>query len=370
MSVSVLILVEHADGKLKQAVFELFTVARQLAQPLGAEIHALALGAGATAAAAKLGDWGAHTIHTAETCFERYAPMRYVRAVSELAQRQQAAVILMNSGALARDIAGRVAMRLSGTLASDCVELNISDGKLQLVRPILAGCVRIEAELNCARLGFQPFLPGKKTEFSSALSINGTGSLVATLRPNAFSIAKPSAAAPSIIAPLAFDDAPEDLRAVVTEFVRTDSARLALPDAAIIVAGGRALGSAKNFKLIFELADALNATPGASRAAVDAGYAPHSMQVGQTGQTVNPSLYIACGISGAIQHLAGMRTSKYIVAINRDPRAEIFKLADYGIVGDLFQTLPILTEEFKQALKISNRSPRRHKDTKMNRFEK
>jgi electron transfer flavoprotein alpha subunit len=179
----------------------------------------------------------------------------------------------------------------------------------------------------------------------------GSGPLVASLRPNAFTTQKPDAPGAGAVVQLAVEQAPEDLRAVVLEAARSESTRPELTEAAIVVSGGRSIGSAQGFKIIYDLADALGAAPGASRAAVDAGYAPHSMQVGQTGKTVNPVLYIACGVSGAIQHLAGMRTSKYIVAINKDPNAPIFKLADYAIVGDMFEVVPALTEEFKKVLK-------------------
>ena len=326
MANNILVVVEHADGKPKKVSAELFTVARNLAAQLGGQVHAIVLGSGAANAAGALAALGAENIYVAEAGLERYAPLLWVRAIVEAANAQAPAVILMSAGSLARDIAGRISARLGGALASDCVELQGSGGKLQLTRPVYAGRARISAEAVASPL-------------------------VATLRPNAFSsqaAAKPGA---GTVVPLNIAAAPEDLRAVVLEVVKTASARPELTEAQIIVSGGRSLGSAENFKFIYDLADALGAAPGASRAAVDAGYAPHSMQVGQTGKTVNPVLYIACGISGAIQHLAGMRTSKYIVAINKDANAPILKIADYAIVGDLFQVLPALTEEFKRVLK-------------------
>lgn len=317
----ILVIAEHSDGKPRKAVFELLTAARTL----GGEVHALAVGPGAALAAGELAAWGAQTVHTCEAGFERYAPLRWVRAVTTLAGQLRPAAILFSANSLSRDIAGRVSARLGGALASDCVSLTSSSGKFQVVRPILAGRARIDAEANATPL-------------------------VATLRPNAFNTEKPVAPAAGTVLPLFVDQAPEDLRALVTEFVKTGGTRPELAEASIIVAGGRSLNSPENFKLLYELADVLGAAVGASRAAVDAGYVPHSTQVGQTGKTVNPALYIACGISGAIQHLAGMRTSKYIVAINRDANAPIFRLADYGIVGDLFQVLPALTEEFRRVM--------------------
>lgn len=325
MENSILIIAEHMNGKPKKSVFELLTVARSLSQDHGGEIHAVAIGPGATATAPELGAWGAHVVHTAEAPGP-YASLRWIRIIADLATALKASVILMSTGSLSRDIAGRIAARLNGSLASDCLDLKFSNGMTQLTRPIYAGRALITA------------------------TVKPTSTLIATLRPNAISAQMPGGAITSSVLPLMDNADPDDLRSVVIELAQSTGTRTELTEAAIIVAGGRSLGSAENFRLIYELADALGAAPGASRAAVDAGYAPHSMQVGQTGKTVNPVLYIACGISGAIQHLAGMRTSKYIVAINKDPNAPIFKIADYGIVGDHFQVVPALTEEFKKML--------------------
>jgi len=321
----ILVVAEHNGGVLKKNAQELMTVARSLAA--GAPLEAVVLGPGASKAAAELGAWGASKIHVAEAGMEAYAPLRWVRAVAAAAQTLKPSTLLMSSGSLSRDITGRLSARLGARLASDCVALKPSGSGYQIVRPILAGRVRVTAEAA------------------------GDAPLIATLRPNAFSIEKPASPAAGAIETLNVEQTPEDLRVIVTEFSRAGGKRPDLSEAGIVVTGGRALGSADNFKIIYDLADAIGAAPGASRAAVDAGYAPHAMQVGQTGKTVNPVLYIACGISGAIQHLAGMRTSKYIVAINKDPNAPILKIADYAIIGDLFQVVPALTEEFKKMLK-------------------
>ena len=328
MSHDVIVVAEHADGKIKKSAYELLTVASQLAQagqPPG-EVHVLLLGPGAASAAAGLGAWGATAVHVGEAGFETYASLRWVRAIVDFAAPRNPAALLLSAGSLSRDIAARIAARMGAGLASDCVKLS-SSGGLQLTRPVYGGRARVTA------------------------SVAAGTTLVASLRPNAFTATKAAAPAAGAIDALTVADVPADLRAVVTEVAKSGGTRPELSEATIVVSGGRSLGSAENFKLIYDLADAIGAAPGASRAAVDAGYAPYSMQVGQTGKTVNPVLYIACGISGAIQHLAGMRTSKYIVAINKDANAPIFKLADYGIVGDEFEVLPALTEEFKKLLK-------------------
>jgi len=324
---TVLVIAEHVEGAPKKTAYELLTVARSLASARGGQVHALTLGPGALTAAGELGAWGAESIYTVEEGFENYATLALVRACVGAAQVAEAGLILFSAGSLARDVAGRVATRLGGALASDCVELSTETAALKLTRPVYAGRVRVAAEYTAE------------------------APLVATLRPNAFSIEKAAVPSAGTALILQIPPEPSDLRSVVKEVARPSSTRPELTEASIIVSGGRSLGSADHFKLIYDLADALGAAPGASRAAVDAGYAPYSMQVGQTGKTVNPVLYIAVGISGAIQHLAGMRTSKYIVAINKDANAPIFKLADYGIVGDLTEVLPALTEEFKRVLK-------------------
>jgi electron transfer flavoprotein alpha subunit len=323
----VLVIAEHTGGTVKKSTFELLSAGRVLAGQLGGAVDAVALGAGAAGIAPEMAAWGAQNVYVAEAGLEQYAPLRWVRAIGAAAAQAAPAAILFSAGALSRDIAGRLSFRLGGGLASDCVALKAAGGSFEIVRPVLAGRAQVTA------------------------AYAGSGPLVASLRPNAFTTQKPDAPGAGAVVQLAVEQAPEDLRAVVLEAARSESTRPELTEAAIVVSGGRSIGSAQGFKIIYDLADALGAAPGASRAAVDAGDAPHSMQVGQTGKTVNPVLYIACGVSGAIQHLAGMRTSKYIVAINKDPNAPIFKLADYAIVGDMFEVVPALTEEFKKVLK-------------------
>jgi len=223
------------------------------------------------------------------------------------------------------DLIPKVAARLGCAQASDCTDLFWKEDKLIAKRPIYAGKCFVETQIN------------SKPAFI-------------TVRPNVFSVVKADN-------PAAMETVNEEITlnreavvAKIVDIIKGASEKVDLTEANIIVSGGRAMKSTDGFKVLDELADVIGATVGASRAAVDSGYADHSMQVGQTGKVVNPTLYIACGISGAIQHLAGMRTSKYIVAINKDPDAPIFQVADFGIVGDLFKVVPSLTEKLKKLL--------------------
>ena len=238
-------------------------------------------------------------------------------------KKSQASTVLATSSSLGRDLFPRVGARLNTGVISDCTELKISGDNIEVRRPMYAG--------KC----------------SVAVKFDNSAQKIILMRPNQLPMSAPGSGAPKIenVA------APKlDLKTIIKEVVRGTSEKLDLAEANIIVSGGRGLGEGKNFELLNSLAAVLGATVGASRAVVDLGWVSHSMQVGQTGKTVAPSLYIAVGISGAIQHLAGMSSSKVIVAINKDAQAPIFQKATYGIVGDLFDVVPKLTEEFKRVL--------------------
>lgn len=221
---------------------------------------------------------------------------------------------------MGRDLTPRLSARFSGACATDCTELKISGASVEATRPVFAGKALADLEFTAGAMVF------------------------ITTRPNALGSPKPATTQAQITA-AAFTPATQKTKTI--EIAQGASQRLDVTEAPIVVSGGRSLGNAENFKILESLADTLGAAVGASRAAVDAGFRPHRDQVGQTGKVVSPTLYIACGISGAIQHLAGMRTSKTIVAVNTDPEAPIFQIADYGVVCDLFKLVPLLTKEVK-----------------------
>lgn len=253
-----------------------------------------------------------------------YSPEGHAEVMSNYIKEYNYDYIFSGSTALGKDLLPRVSGLLQAGMISEVTEFHLKDEVFTGVRPLFSG--------KCLT----------KVQFE------GSPPYFVTVRSNAMGLSKNPVPGPGTVV-----DVPvkiNNLRLVVQEIVRGTSQKLDLTEAHIIISGGRALKSAQNFKILEDLADVLNASVGASRAAVDAGFAPHAMQVGQTGKTVAPSLYIACGISGAIQHLAGMRTSHVIVAINTDPEAPIFSKADYGIIGDLFKIVPLLTEEFKTLL--------------------
>ena len=240
-----------------------------------------------------------------------------------LPRRIQPRIILGSASAMGRDLLPRLAARLRVGLAQDCTEARIVDGQLECLRPIYAG--KAFARVRLTRVP-----------------------AMATLRPNVFSLGAPEVSRRAEVEDFAPDLASDKIRVRVTGTQASGGQKVELTEASIIVSGGRGLKGPENFAIVQDLADALGGAMGASRAAVDAGWIDHQHQVGQTGKTVSPTLYVACGISGAIQHLAGMSSSKYIVAINKDPEAPIFKLADYGIVGDLFSIVPALAQEVRK----------------------
>jgi electron transfer flavoprotein alpha subunit len=245
--------------------------------------------------------------------------------LADLITQQQPTVVLMGATAMGKDLAPKLAARLKTSLACDCIGLKLDEaGHLLATRPMYAGKVWAD---------FRSLTPSCQ---------------IATIRPNVFTLPPPNPSASPQVERLTLKLDPEGLLAKIREILAAAESKVELTEAKIIVSGGRGLQGPENFKIIEDLAEALGAAVGASRAAVDAGWKPHSYQVGLTGKTVSPLLYIACGISGAIQHQAGMSSSKYIVAINKDPNAPIFKLANYGIVGDLFEIVPLLTQEIKK----------------------
>jgi electron transfer flavoprotein alpha subunit len=321
MALAVVTFAEQRDGKLRRAALEALSEGRRLAQALGGTVDAVVVGAGIEALADELGRYGASRVHLYDDpALGQYATEPYARAVAQVAAEGKPKAVLIPFTAMGKDLAPRVAGRLGAGLVSDCVALAVKDGRLEARRPMYAGkayaTVRWEGEPQ-----------------------------MATLRPNVFPLGEPDAAGKAQVVNGTVDTS---ARARVTAVHAGGAGKVELSEAQIIVSGGRGLKGPENFHLVQGLADALGAAVGASRAVVDAGWIDHQFQVGQTGKTVSPTLYVAAGISGAIQHLAGMSSSKVIVAINKDPDAPIFKVANYGLVGDVFEILPKLTEAARQ----------------------
>ena len=316
----ILVFVEQRGGNVRKASWEALSEARRLAAPQSWPVSAVLVGHGVSAKAAELGVHGAGKVLVAdEERFARYSAEGYAAAVKAAAERVQPVAVFLAATALGSDLAGRVAARQGWGCLADVTRLAVEGGAVVATRPVYS---------------------------SKALAtVDGAGKpIVVTLRPNVF--AAEVGGAPAQVEALAPITA--DIRAVVRELVAKEGAELDVSEANVIVTGGRGIKGPENFAIIRQLAELLGAAVGASRAVVDAGWIDHAHQVGQTGKVVSPSLYIACGVSGAIQHLAGMSSSKLIVAINKDPDAPIFKVADYGIVGDLFQVLPTMIEEVRK----------------------
>lgn len=319
----ILVFCEHEDGKVKKSGLEIVSKATELASSLGGQVIAVVLGQGLDGIEKDLAAYGAKKVILAQGAnVAKFDAGAYAAALAQVVEEIKPAVVLGSCSTIGKDVLPRLAARVKAGLAVDAVDLKIDGGKLVAKKPIYSGKAFADVVFN-------------------------SNIQIASTRPNSFPLSAPSSAQAEVIK----KDVAVDSLLPVSEVSKKDTGGQAdLTEAERIVSGGRAMGNADNFKVLQELAGVISATVGASRAAVDSGYAPHDMQVGQTGKVVNPVLYIACGISGAIQHLAGMRTSKIIVAINKDAEAPIFSKADYGIVGDLFEVVPHLTQEFKKIL--------------------
>jgi electron transfer flavoprotein alpha subunit len=319
---NVLVVAELAeDGKLKKSTLSAITFARQALPAVGGSLNILVLGASTAAAAAELAGFGAAKIITVEDAsLAKYTAEHY--APSVVAAAQGMSLVVATATSYGKDLLPRVAARLDAAYAGDCSGVAADGGKLVYKRPMFAGNAFGYCTLE-------------------------TPIQVATVRQSEFTPAEPSGGSSPIeqVAKAPVGGAAARVEYVGLEAVK--SARPELAEAKVVVSGGRALKE-KFFEVMEPLADAVGAAIGASRAAVDAGYAPGDFQVGQTGKIVAPQLYIAVGISGAIQHIAGMKSSKVIVAINKDAEAPIFQIADYGLVADLFQAVPALTAELKK----------------------
>jgi len=321
---NILVFAEQREGKLKSYALEAISEGSRLAGKAGGSLSVCVLGSNLADLSTTISRYGADKILMADDPgLAVYSPGAYAKLLQDALQISAAEVVLLSSSAMGREVSALLAAKLNASLLSDVVATVWEGDHLVVTRPVYAG----KAFLKVA---------AKKAP------------VIVTLRPNVFAAEEKSGSGAIENLTVAVSDA--DARVTVTETSMKASSRPELTEASIIVSGGRGMGGPENYKIIEELADTLGAAVGASRAAVDAGWRPHADQVGQTGKTVSPNLYIACGISGAIQHLAGMNSSKCIVAINTDPEAPIFKIANYGIVADLFDVVPALNAAAKDLL--------------------
>jgi electron transfer flavoprotein alpha subunit len=321
MMAGILVFVEQRDGEIRKTSLQAVSEAQRQAAAKGWPVAAVLVGHGVADKAAGLGAWGATKVFVADDPnLGLYSAEGYAAAVAKAAGMAEPNAIFFSCTALGRDLAPRVAARLGVGALADVTGLSLDGDQFMARRPVYSG------------------------KAFATVSTAGKTPQVISLRPNVFAADESGGSAEVV----ALDGLELGIRAAVKELVKAAGGELDVAEADVIVSGGRGIKGPENFALIRDLASQLGAAVGASRAVVDAGWIEHSHQVGQTGKVVSPSLYVACGISGAIQHLAGMSSSKIIVAINKDPEAPIFKVADYGIVGDLFQVIPPMIEELKK----------------------
>lgn len=318
---SVLVLLEQR-GELKNCALEAASEANKIAKAAGMDLYGVYIGQSLSEGVNQLAGLGIKKVFEySNDKLTHYSSDGYVPIVRDLARELGAKVIVGSASSLGKEFCASTAARLGVELVQDCVGVSW-DGGLKAKKPVFAGKVL------------------------SDVRVEGDPAFV-SLRPNAFAVERDGDAVPEVET----RDMPQlSLRTVIKDVAQAAGDTVELTEAKIIVSGGKGIGGPENWPILQALCDVLGAALGASRAAVDAGWIHPSHQVGQTGKVVSPDLYIACGISGAIQHQAGMRTSRIVVAINKDPEANIFKICDYGIVGDLFEVVPVLTEEAKKVL--------------------
>jgi electron transfer flavoprotein alpha subunit len=324
---AILVFLEQRKGNLKKASLEVISEGRRLADKTGGKLIGVLLGHSISSLSDKISHFAPDKLYIADNAIlENYSTGAYASLLTTVIEKENPSVILFPATAMGKDLSPRIAARLKIGLATDCIGLDIdNEGNLVAIRPMYAGKA-------IATVSFS------------------TKPQMASLRPNVFAIEERNSAKPEIVTmdvPLTKDD----IKAQVVDLIKTSTGTVELTEAEAVISGGRGMKCTDNFEILQKLADLLKGAVGASRSAVDAGWLDHQYQVGQTGKVVSPQVYIACGISGAIQHLAGMSSSKYIIAINKDPDAPIFKVADFGIIGDLFQVVPALTERLKEILK-------------------
>lgn len=321
-----LVFIETREGKIRKSSLEVLSEGRRKADELRSPLGAVCLGTELERLAQELFSYGAEKVYLLENpLLNLYSPQAYTSALASLCEALKPGILLFPATSMGKDLAPRISARLGVSMASDCTAIAVADGKLEFTRPIFAGK---------ALLSF--FLKSSPQ--------------IATLRPNVFPLLEPASREGELVKKII--SLQEDrIQARTVEVVKAQEGELDVTEADVVISGGRGMKGPENFGLLRELVSLIpHSALGASRSAVDAGWIDHQHQVGQTGKTVSPSLYLAFGISGAIQHLAGMSSSKVIVAVNKDPEAPIFKVADYGIVGDLFQVIPHLKEEIKKLI--------------------
>lgn len=319
MAKNILVFIEQRNGQIKKSSYEAVKTAAEFASKLNVPAEAVCVG-NDVEGLDKLGGYGIKKVtHYKNSSLENYSNSAYADLAAKHAQETGSDVLIFSNSAMGKDLAPLVAVKIKAGIAVDCIGFDFDGDSVKALRPVYAGKALVNVQLNSENKIF-------------------------SIRPNVFKAGEPTSETAEVIVK---DVAEPKLNCKVID-VKKAEGKLDVAEADVIVSGGRGLKGPENFNLVEDLAAQLGAAVGASRAVVDAGWRPHNEQVGQTGKTVSPTLYVALGISGAIQHLAGMRSSKYIVAINKDKDAPIFQVADYGIAGDVFEVVPALIEELKK----------------------